>query len=771
MPNSAIRRVASLLCLSVLTLGSGAALAQAAYDEAELSVLSLEELLDLKVVSASRLPEDPWTAPAVIHVFTEDMIRQRGYTSLVDLLQDVPGVQIQRRSQVDAFNVASIRGIGSAPGNEKFLIMLNGFRITPSTGDWYALAKQFSLLGARQVEVVLGASSALHGADAFAGIINIITHKGDERAGSHVEASYGQYGTVEAAFHAGAALEKVPFLEGLKLERAAVALSGHYYRSDEPFLPEAYPEDFAWYRDRYQTGGEVRASPFAPPDVVVNVGAQPYATPTDSLFLQARVNLGDFELGYVRLSEAHSSSTGVRPEFSLYTRNAVLASNSQLLYGAHLFNGAGWSLASNLSIQSNTLDPTSRFVNSFSSYQEAYKYGTSLVTTVDEQLTLSGIADLPIVAGVSFSNLTAQARSADLPAPYDPNASAAEQDIFYPGTEVTDASGRSLAIAQDFYSVDYRNLGTYLQVQLKKFSFVEASLGARYDVNSRYGNSFNPRAALVFKPTNEVRVKVLYGEAFLAPSPNKTYQHFGSFFPTTDSGGNVTGLAGGFWFLPNPDLAPEKLRSGEVMAMWKPTENLRISAGGYYGQITDLIRPGPVELGVTFKGVPLQAAQRFVNEGTVVIYGGTAQAEASWDLGPLGVRAQAAYAYTAGEIDDGPLSLNALHNVQTLVDLAYDTGPHTLSLSPRLLFRSSTLVRATDSGGNPTTINADPFAVVNLFARYTYQAGKTFKPSVFLRVDNLLNARYYHATEFSPDTFTLVPQDPIRAVLGVSVDI
>ena len=64
--------------------------------EAKLSILdmSLEELLNLEVTSASRIPEKTSDAPATIHLITENQINTRGYANLEEVLNDVPGVEI-----------------------------------------------------------------------------------------------------------------------------------------------------------------------------------------------------------------------------------------------------------------------------------------------------------------------------------------------------------------------------------------------------------------------------------------------------------------------------------------------------------------------------------------------------------------------------------------------------------------------------------------------------------------------------------------------------
>lgn len=82
-----------------------------------------------------------------------------------------------------------------------------------------------------------------------------------------------------------------------------------------------------------------------------------------------------------------------------------------------------------------------------------------------------------------------------------------------------DANGNELTIMQDFYNIRYQNYGGYLQFQgilNEKMRFVA---GGRLDYNTRFGVTVNPRVGIVVKPVDKLSVKLLYGRAYLAPSP------------------------------------------------------------------------------------------------------------------------------------------------------------------------------------------------------------------------------------------------------------
>ncbi len=122
--------------------------------------------------SASLFEQTVLDAPATVYVFSEAQIRNRGYNNIQDLLEDVPEVEIQRKSMVEFKDNIGFRGI---TGNEKFIIFQDGVRITAATGDPHTIHTNYPLNNVKSVEVLVGPASAVYGVDAFSGLINIIT--------------------------------------------------------------------------------------------------------------------------------------------------------------------------------------------------------------------------------------------------------------------------------------------------------------------------------------------------------------------------------------------------------------------------------------------------------------------------------------------------------------------------------------------------------------------------------------------------------------------
>ena len=124
----------------------------------------VESLLNRKTTTAAQIEQFASEAPATVYVISKEQIQNRGYESLLDILDDIPEVEIQRLGNPEFNQHISFRGVA---GNEKFLVLQDGVRISAPTGDTHSIGYNFSVDHAEQVEVIIGPASALYGVDAF----------------------------------------------------------------------------------------------------------------------------------------------------------------------------------------------------------------------------------------------------------------------------------------------------------------------------------------------------------------------------------------------------------------------------------------------------------------------------------------------------------------------------------------------------------------------------------------------------------------------------
>lgn len=170
--------VFSCALLAVAWLSVFASPLHAAGDDLEsFLLLDIDELVQVPVVTASRHRQAYWQAPAVITVLEGEDIRRAGYRSLAEALAQVPGLHLV---QDGVGTYAVVRGIGS--GQRAYArtlkVMLDGQPLGMRSDAGQFLGPELvplSLVG--RVEIVRGPASALYGADAYLGVINIITRR------------------------------------------------------------------------------------------------------------------------------------------------------------------------------------------------------------------------------------------------------------------------------------------------------------------------------------------------------------------------------------------------------------------------------------------------------------------------------------------------------------------------------------------------------------------------------------------------------------------
>ncbi len=190
-----MQALSNLPILGLLVLASiGTAFAQTA-EEDDLA-LAYGDKSTISIATGSKQPITK--APSTATVITAEDIKAMGATDLDQVMETVPGVHVSRTANF-YFSTYEIRGIVGNPTNPQVLMLQNGIPMnTLYRGDKGQLWAGLPLENIARIEVIRGPGSALYGADAFAGVINIITKTAADTKGTEFGARDGSFNTRNA---------------------------------------------------------------------------------------------------------------------------------------------------------------------------------------------------------------------------------------------------------------------------------------------------------------------------------------------------------------------------------------------------------------------------------------------------------------------------------------------------------------------------------------------------------------------------------------------
>jgi|APAra7269096613_1048513.scaffolds.fasta_scaffold00164_29 iron complex outermembrane receptor protein len=169
--------------------------AQAQSPSHDASVGELEDLLAMPVYAASRLSQKAADAPAAVTVLTAGDIRTFGWRTLAEILNAVRGVHV-RNDQ--AYDYVGVRGL-SRPGDysSRVLLLIDGVRANENMYDSAMVGREFPLdVGLiERVEFVAGPGSALYGSNAVFGVVNVVTRSAANLRGDQLTVTAATDGT------------------------------------------------------------------------------------------------------------------------------------------------------------------------------------------------------------------------------------------------------------------------------------------------------------------------------------------------------------------------------------------------------------------------------------------------------------------------------------------------------------------------------------------------------------------------------------------------
>ncbi|HTL71641.1 MAG TPA: TonB-dependent receptor plug domain-containing protein [Candidatus Eisenbacteria bacterium] len=174
------------LTLLVASFFPSAAAVQAAND---LTKLSIQQLMDMEIISVSKSSQPLSQSAAAVFVLSGEDLRRSGATNIPEALRMVPGLDVARVSS-SQWAIAS-RGSAGILSN-KLLVLIDGRSVyTPLYAGVYWDSQDTLMEDIDRIEVIRGPGATIWGANAVNGVINIITRTAKETQGGLVKAGAG----------------------------------------------------------------------------------------------------------------------------------------------------------------------------------------------------------------------------------------------------------------------------------------------------------------------------------------------------------------------------------------------------------------------------------------------------------------------------------------------------------------------------------------------------------------------------------------------------
>ncbi|NJD07628.1 MAG: TonB-dependent receptor [Methylococcaceae bacterium] len=532
-------------------------------EKAMLQVYGDEEMVS--VATGTRQPIGK--APAVASVITAADIKAMGATDIDEVLETVPGLHVAR-SNIAYNPIYTFRGIHSGL-NPQVLMLINGIPVTHSfQGDRSQIWSGMPIQAIARIEVVRGPGSALYGADAFAGVINVITKTKPDIEGTEFGGRVGSFDSYDGwALHGGT-------WGGFDV---AAAVEYHKSAGQDSGI------DAAAQTQLDQALG-TRASLAPGPvnlsrdnlDVRLDLSREHWRFRGG---LQHRGDMGN-GAGVAQALDPVNRYQSDRWNADLTYQNAEFADNWEVTGQISYFD------TSQVVERNLTLFPAGTRLPIGANGQIDFAKPLGLVTfpngyignpeNWERHARASAAAvyrgfdshTLRFGAGFNYDSIYKVRVSQNFG--LDPVSGAPIP--FMPGVPLVNVSGTS----STFLPTSDRKVG-YFFVQ-DEWAFAKdwaLTAGMRYDRYSDFGETVNPRAALVWETRYDLTTKLMYGSAFRAPS-------FGELYilnnPAT---------------LGNPNLKPETLDSIELAFDYRPTDRLRLGLNVFNYWWKDIIRYVP----------------------------------------------------------------------------------------------------------------------------------------------------------------------------------
>jgi outer membrane receptor for ferrienterochelin and colicins len=530
------RSIARLVAAALAVAWAGACAGQG--DEEEDLALAYGDKSFVTIASGVRQPVA--RAPSVATVVTAEEIEAIGAADLDEVLETVPGLHVAR-SALGYNPIYTIRGINTQY-NPQVLMLVNGIPITSVfTGSRPLIWGGMPVENIARIEVIRGPGSALYGADAFSGVINIITKTAADINGTELGVRAGSFRSRDAwVQHGGtwggfdvAAYLRVGATDGQQQIIVADALSG------TPFSLAPGPVNLG--RDAIDARLDLARDKWR-----LRAG------------YQQRDN-GGTGAGVASALDPRGSNSGDRVSADLTWQDANFGRDLDVTAQASYFY---LHERSDLTLYPpGTNFGTGAFADGM--IGNPYKWERHLRFNLSAFYTGFQRHKLRFGAGVQEDELYRTQESKNYTLAAVPGGF-----VPVPLGAVVDVTDSSPFLRPHSRTVSH----AYVQDEWAFARDWYLTAGVRHDQYSDFGGTTNPRLALVWETAYNLTSKLLYGRAFRPPSFSELY--------------NINNPVA----LGNPNLKPETNESVELAFAWQAASTLQANLNLFRYQMKDILR-------------------------------------------------------------------------------------------------------------------------------------------------------------------------------------
>jgi len=548
MPTS---KVLSSFLLSIFLYASLISSSNAVYDDEEEALIELygdEETISIATGSAQPISR----APAVATVITARDIKKMGATDVDEVLETVPGLHVSRNSFANT-PIYTFRGIYSVT-SPQVLMLINGISVNNLfQGDRGLIWGGMPVEAISRIEVVRGPGSALYGADAFSGVINVITKQANEIDGLEVGSRIGRFDTRDFwALYGGniGGIDLAFSIEGRQTDGHDEDVNADFQTILDGFTgtnaslaPGSVNNEKDWLDTRLDISKgnwKFRAGLQSRQSVGSGVGVGEALDPSGEFSskrwnadLTYNNNTWFDKLDLTSQVSFFNTSQEVDEDQLIFPPGAIVPGLGGPFPDGVIGNPEGWErhLRYNLTaLFSGIKNHTVRFGSGYV-HSELYK------VKEEKNFGLDGNG-VPIPLGSPLVDVT------DTPAVFIPEKH--RSNVFVSLQDVWQLSN------------DW-----------------ELTAGLRYDDYNDFGDTWNPRLALVWAARHDLTAKLLYGQAFRAPSLAEFRLE-----------NNPVALG-------NDQLDPEEMETLELAFDYRPKDNFRIGLNLFKYEWDDIIQYAP----------------------------------------------------------------------------------------------------------------------------------------------------------------------------------